>query len=363
MDDRVIQFRLGILVVILATAAMTIALIFLFGELPQQGQKLLYIRFDTAPGVTIETPVRKNGILIGRVRKVSLLENSGVVLAVSIDPDRKIMESEVCRIGSDNLFGDAVLEFVDSGATAPAAGAREVQDGEYLNGIVASNPLDALRVVVDLKDDVNQALTTFRLAGEEVSHVAESLNVLVINNQDQFNRILGKTESALGRFETAMTSVNQVVNNDDLQVPLEEALEAIPRLLRDAGQLLQGLRRVTDEAETNLVNLRGLTEPLGEQGDEIVTKLSRSAGRLDELLIELQSFGEKLNSGEGTVGQLVHNPELYNNINRAAQNFEELTRQLRPIINDARVAVDKVARNPRMLGVQGALSRQKSGLK
>ena len=86
-------------------------------------------------------------------------------------------------------------------------------------------------------------------------------------------------------------------------------------------------------------------------------------GRLDQLFSELVTFGESLNRGEGSVGQFVHNPELYQNLNRAAENIEELSRRLRPIINDARVAVDKVARNPRMLGVQGALQRRTSGLK
>ena len=123
------------------------------------------------------------------------------------------------------------------------------------------------------------------------------------------------------------------------------------------------MTRVTEEAEENLRNLRGFTQPIGDQGEEIVTKLNRSAGRLDEVLIQFQTFAEMLNSGEGTVGQLVHNPELYQNLNRAAQNIEYLSRQLRPIVNDARVAVDKVARNPRMLGVQGALQRRTSGIK
>jgi phospholipid/cholesterol/gamma-HCH transport system substrate-binding protein len=360
MDDRVIQFRLGVFVVLVATMVMMLALIFLFGELPQGRQKIIYVRFDNTPGVTVETPVRKSGILIGRVRKEPLLVENGVVLTVSVDPKQKLFASDVCRISSDNIFGDAVLEFV----AGPRGGAsREVQDGDYLNGIVANNPLDALRVVVDLESELNLALSSIRAAGEEVGGVAESLNVLVANNQDQFNRILGKTERALGRFDTAMTAISQVVSDDDLNLSITEALEGVPRLFNDAGKLLQGLNRVTDEAERNLLNLRGLTEPLGKQGGLIVDNLNRSAGRLDDLLSEFQTFGQKLNSNDGTVGNLVNNPELYQNLNRAAENIEEMSRQLRPIVADARVAIDKVARNPRMLGVQGALDRRSSGIK
>jgi phospholipid/cholesterol/gamma-HCH transport system substrate-binding protein len=46
------------------------------------------------------------------------------------------------------------------------------------------------------------------------------------------------------------------------------------------------------------------------------------------------------------LGQLIHNPELYQNLNRTIRNVEYLTRKLEPIIDDARVFSDKVSRNP-----------------
>ena len=78
-----------------------------------------------------------------------------------------------------------------------------------------------------------------------------------------------------------MISVNQVLGDEDMQLALEEALQVVPRLVNDASRLLQGLQRVSDEAERNLVNLRGLTEPLRDQGETIVSKVNRAAGGLD----------------------------------------------------------------------------------
>lgn len=360
MDDRVIHFRVGLFVVIVVTALMTLFMVYLFGEFPHQGQKTVYVRFADVTGVTPETPVRKNGILIGRVRRMQPVEE-GVVLTLGIDPRWKLLESEVCRIGSDNLFGDSVLEFVHSGEHG--ASNREIQDGEYLNGLVASDPLDAMRVVVDMKEEFHEALLSIRAAGEEVGNVAETMGQIVSTNQDQFNRILGRTEKALGRFDTTMVAINQVVGDEDIQYSLGEALEGIPTLVGNANRVVESVQRVLDEAESNLMNIRGITKPLGEQGDQIVGNIASSAARLDELLLTLNSFGNRLNSNEGTIGQLIYNPELYQRLNRAAQNIEELTNDLEPIINDARVAVDKVARNPRILGVQGALQRRTSGVK
>lgn len=360
MDDRVIHFRVGLFVVIVVTALMTLFMVYLFGEFPNQAQKTIYVRFADVTGVTPETPVRKNGILIGRVRGMQPVKD-GVVLTLGIDPRWKLMESEVCRIGSDNLFGDSVLEFVHSGERG--ASNREIKDGEYLNGLVASDPLDAMRVVVDMKEEFHEALLSIRAAGEEVGSVAETMGKIVSTNQHQFNRILGRTEKALGRFDTTLVAINQVVGDEDIQYSLGEALEGIPTLVGNANRVVESVQRVLDEAESNLMNIRGITKPLGEQGDQIVGKIASSAARLDDLLLTLNTFGDRLNSSEGTIGQLIYNPELYQRLNRAAQNIEQLTNDLEPIINDARVAVDKVARNPRILGVQGALQRRTSGIK
>jgi phospholipid/cholesterol/gamma-HCH transport system substrate-binding protein len=43
-------------------------------------------------------------------------------------------------------------------------------------------------------------------------------------------------------------------------------------------------------------------------------------------------------------------------------NVNELTRRLEPILNDARVFSDKIARHPEVLGVRGAIAPQ-SGAK
>jgi len=360
MDDRSIQFRLGVFVVIVTTIVVTVVLMILFGEAPIGRQKTVFIRFEATPGVTRETPIRKSGILVGRVKNVEL-KPYGVLVTASIGNEHEIMTSDVCRITTDNLFGDAVLEFVKGEVVGQTP--RPLREGDFLSGMVANNPLDVLQVVVNLEEDMVRALASIQTAGEQVGQVAENLNVLVTNNQDQFNRILGQTEKALGRFETAMVSVNQIVSDEDLTVALQEALEDVPRLLNDAAALLQGLNRVAAEAETNLANLRGLTEPLGDQGGQIVKKLDTSASRLDELLQQLVTFSQSLNDSEGSLGQFVNNPDLYQRLNRAAANIEHVTDRLEPIVNDARVAIDKVARNPRMLGVQGALQRRTSGIK
>ena len=118
-----------------------------------------------------------------------------------------------------------------------------------------------------------------------------------------------------------------------------------------------------ERAERNLRNLEGLTEPLGDRGEVLVQSIEGTVNQINTVLHQLTQFSQAINNREGTLGQLIHNRELYDRINETARNIDYLSRQLRPIVNDARVFTDKVARDPGRLGVKGVLDRRQSGSK
>jgi len=420
MDDRVTQFRVGMLVV--ATILIAALMILLFGEMPSlvRRQYTIYIRFPQAPGVTVDTPVTKSGILIGRVTRVTLLDNDdgAVVVTARIDAERTLRNNEVCRIGAGSILGDAVLEFVPSGQMR-SPNAKIYRDQDYLDGIVAKDPLavmetatSALQMLVNLEGDVRQALDSIQLAGEQVGGVAQGMNAVVANNAEQFQRILAKSEQAMDRFDFVMTAIDRFVRDDSLKQKLEEAISQVPDLMTDASDVMEtvkesigafketmntvqsslesfgdigdridglgdGIEEVMARANKNLENLEGLTGPLGAKGEELTTQLQGSLEKVDVVLTNLATFTDALNNSEGTIGQLMHNPELYDRINDAIAEINDTVREvngavkqirpmvdrLDPILNDVRILTDKVSRDPRQLGIRGALDRRQSQTK
>ena len=106
MNDRVMQFRVGVMV--LATAIIAGILVVLFGDLPSLVQSTypLQMSFADARGVSSGTPVRKNGILVGRVASISLNERGGVSVVADIDSYVPIYRDEQPR-GSAGGFACA----------------------------------------------------------------------------------------------------------------------------------------------------------------------------------------------------------------------------------------------------------------
>ena len=353
MDESVIKFRVGV-IVLFATFLAGI-LVLLFSELPiVRRTYTVYMLFNDAPGVTVDTPIRRSGILVGRVSEVEIKDDGSVVVTAAINSDAKIKRKLVPRI-SGSFLGDAVIQFVESDRRDE----NLVQDGETIAGSVAANPLQML---TNLEGNITQAINSVTVAGGEMGKLARNLNDLVSNNDEQINRIVMKTERSLDAFQQALGGFNNVMGDARMQANLRRGLSELPELVRETRTAMKRFQSTTVLAERNMRNLEGFTGPLGRRGESIVTRIDSTVGRLDELLAQFTTFGRTLNQRDSSLGQLVNNPELYQNLNAAACNIEQLTRELKPIVRDARAFSDKIARHPETLGIRGAI-KPSSGIK
>lgn len=371
MDERVIQFRVG--VVVIAAAIVTAILVLVFSDgLPfWKGQYTIHIRFPEAPGISVNTPVRKSGVRIGRVTEVKLLEQGGVLVSAEIDRGRIISEDELCYISTASLLGDSILEFVRPPTGQVSTAPQDLlKDGQIIDGRVSSSPTQALDVLVRLEGDIQGALSAVQEAADGMAQLSQTVNSAVGDNGEQAQRILAKTEGALDSFQTTMSSINDITGDPEIRDKLRRSLEELPAVFDDtratlarAQKSLDGIDTMTAQAQQNLENLEGLTRPLGERGPQLAERVDATLRNADELILQLVQFSRALNDREGTIGQLVYDDELYQRLNRAAGNVEEATRRIRPILDDVRVFTDKIARDPGQLGVRGALTRQSGGFK
>jgi phospholipid/cholesterol/gamma-HCH transport system substrate-binding protein len=379
MNERVLQFRVG--VVMLVALILTVVLMFMLTDgLPVPGfltrDYTLYITFPEAPGVKVDTPVQRDGVLVGRVTDVELLPESGVRVTARIDGDRALRQDQIPRITSKFPLGNAIVEFVPS--SDPAAPETPLRDGDHLQGAVSGDPLDAVQRFAELDADLKVAIQSISRAGNEATVLASNINTLVANNTTQMNRLVQKSEIALDGLRTTINSanttfqnVNELLDDEELSGDLQRAFREMPQLVSEArvtvGEARVAFNRFGEASETfrrNMNNLEGITQPLGERGEAIVTNIERSVSNIDELLTNVNGFTSGLETSDGTLGMLMNDPDLYLRLERAAANVEEITRRVMPIVDDARIAIDKVARDPGgSIGVRSILDRNNPGLK
>ena len=410
MNDRVMQFRVG--VVVLATMIIGALLMTLNSPLPWgwlpwgAGTYEVAIELQEAPGIGPNTPVRKNGLLIGRVGSVEDL-NDRVVVRANIDDDRPLY-SQYTPVVRTSVLGDATIDFV----TRPIpAGTPPLKDGAVVKGEVEPNPFEALAEFTELKGDLQNTIESLGRAGDGVSNLADRVNRAFGDETERgrVDRLLDTTERAMSELGNAAHAFNeilgtpataetpaappasggaprgypaayaQVVEEPAIRIEVEEdgasrvlgrttadrlkqGLNEFPELVRDARVTLKEFREMTELAEENFRNLQGLTEPLGERGEQIAQSIIDSADGLERLIEEFTVLSRAINSPTGTIGQLIHSRQLADNLNRLIANAncvilraDEIAKRVQIVVEDARVFMDKIAREPGRI-ITGAVS-------
>jgi phospholipid/cholesterol/gamma-HCH transport system substrate-binding protein len=354
MEDRSKQFKVGVVVV--ATVLITMLLIVFtsdFSWLPFRNQYQLQVLAPQAPGVVPKTPVRRRGVLIGRVYSVEDTDE-GALITIDIDEGKHIKSNELARIQT-SLIGDAVVEFSPQRSSQ---GAQIVQPGGApMRGMYNPSPLD---MMANLQGDLKQTIQALGNAGTEVSVLAERMNA-VLGGQDieRIDRLFSSADSAMTNFSSVMANLDDVLGDEQFKTQLKDGLAQLPTAIANITEIMEVLEAAVGSADANLRNLQGLTAPLGERGPEIVASMESSVDNLSELLGEIALLARNLNSRQGTIGKLMFDDQLYEElasaVSQASGTISEvrtmiadplIMRRIRQILDNVWVATDKIARDP-----------------
>jgi len=351
MDERAVQFRVG--AITLATLLITLILVFLFGEGPDAfKQKLtIHMKFTEAPMVMSGTPVRKSGVVIGRVTKVELNKEDDTVRVTAKIDSGKVFTTDVARISASLIGGDAVVNIERGREPVPRQPVANIAE---VRGLSYSDPI---QVITNLQDRLAGAMGSVTNTSNELGTVVHQVGQLIQANQEKINRILSQADESTRDVKEVVRTLNDTFGTPEAKAKLKDITEQLPELIRSTRETVGQFNKVISGIDKNLQNVDKFTSALGDQGQVLITRLADSSQKFDRVLDELLVLSKSINSGEGSLGQLVNNRELYDSLNRTVANVEELSRELRPIVRDARVFTDEIARHPEKLGVRGAIER------
>lgn len=365
--ERQLQFRVGLLV--LVSLGIGGWLVVQFGDLKQFLHKRypLAIHFDSGSGLYPTAPVTLTGLTIGTVRGVQLDEKrGGVVAMVDVREEIRIpVDSKAIIIRS--ILGETVVEIT------PGRAREILKPGGKFDGQLAVDPLE---MVQRMEGRAVEVLTALGETTREWQLVAKNVNGLMETNRGNLGQVIERAAESLHQFTMTMkhandllVSAHKIVGDPAAQQALHDTLVAMPKLVNETHRTIAetrnavaSSRQVLDSVNKNLVNLTQVTEPVGKRGELMVAKLDSSLTNLDQLLGEMNRFAKLVNAKDGSLQKFASDPSLYDNLDRSSQSLAVLLRNVEPVLRDLREFSDKVARNPELLGVGGAV-RPSTGLK
>ena len=386
MSDRKKEFFIGMMVigVIAGVFLMTI----LFGAergffIGGKGGQRMTIVFQKGGGISQNSLVLKNGIKIGRVYSVELVDEVGrseVHVSFELEPGIRIYSNEYAKINR-TLLGDASIEFVDDPDYVGEV--FEIGAGDVIPG---RNTGDLMGTVSNIEGDLAQALQNINKASEGVTLFMQNINT-ILGDEVELEEKKERLQGVFSNLAETLESVNNLANNLNLIVSDEEILSNIRTTTAEAPALLKQINNLTNGAQDfmnnaheigekvgdaldrakhtfdlvdkNLDNVQVFTTSLAEEGPQMMTALNESSVEIKTTISSLHdtagnisqlaaTLNERLNDPDSTFGALA-DPETAKSLRHIVKNAEEISKKLYPILDDARVFSNKIAHRPSSL--------------
>ena len=360
----------------------TVVLVMLFGggKMPRvfSSDYEVYVLLKQAPMLSENSPVYKNGVSIGRVTRVRLVnDDREVEITTRINGNIKLYTNEDCNL-SLNLLGQSTLNFTPK-ADQPL--------GEVLpaNSIIYGvTPIDIMRVADALQSDASKALRSVADVADEVKVSLKVVNGIIGSPEDlaqkqkQIEELIAQAAETMTLVNRVLGSVSELISDQDIKEGFKVSSKELPGVIAEGKKLMIRFNEVSDtiapllsrlektigKVDTNLDNVSAFTEALGDNGPQIAEALAAAAQELKGGLAQLSEFTRSLSNPDGSIGQLLNDPEFFqslkstiSNADRTIKNVERLTVQAQPILQDVNVFSDKIAREPGLLGLKGVFDK------
>lgn len=242
--------------------------------------------------ISKSTPVLYNGYKVGNVTDVELLKPEGKFrVFFVINEDIDIPEHSSIKISSA-LLGGKALNLIFS------TNKKLAENGQTLSSMADTTLMESM-------SNVLKPLNT------KINSIVNSLDSLLAS---------GELNQSVASFNASLKSFTKTSNN--ASALLEQNMPKLSAIMSNVESITGNLKSNNEKISLSIANLKNVTDNLA------AAKLKETVEKANETLAQLSGIMDKINSGEGSLGLLVNDKALYNNLNNAAADLDKLIKDL-----------------------------------
>lgn len=242
-----------------------------------------YIEYEDVEGLTTSSNVTINGLVVGKVSKIELQDTGKVRVEILMNHSIDIARSSVAYIYSPGFIGgrDIAIELDFSNTDY-------LKSGAYLEGGVR----------VGLTDKIGT----------------------------QLDPLQKKLDEVLANANQMLLSLNRILD-EETQIGIKAAISDLNGTLANVNGLLATNKPKLDQTMDNLSYMSGNFSKLSDS--LVALDIKATFTKLDAASVKLESLLNGIEEGEGSIGMLLKDDRLYDNLANASKEMEELLRDLK----------------------------------
>lgn len=253
--------------------------------------RTFYAEYTNVQGLAPKSPITINGLKVGNVSEISFhpIKKGILVAHLNLSNDIKFSVNSVAQIYSPDFISGKSLKIniaLDEGEMAVS--------GDTLIGIVDAGIMGMIN--------------------------------------EQIAPLQSKVESFVVHTDSVMQNINKLMNEEN-QKNIEESLASMNTVLRTFKNTASNLEAMTNKGgkiDSIMIGANKTMTNFAEISDSI--QAANIGATVAELQHSLESFNvilDSLNSGNGTIGKLMQDEALYNNLTNSSKELEELLKEVK----------------------------------
>ena len=252
-----------------------------------------YAYYEQVSGLQPASYVVLYGVKVGSVTNITLDENpsKGVEVEFTVDKRYKIPVDSKAKIFSDGIMGGKAID-IEYGSSA-----------EYIANegtIQAATSTDLFEMAGSEIDFLNEKIAS---VVEGLNVTLENVNKLIAANTESLTSIMTNVDGVTGNVNTMLAKERE---------HLEEALASLSKFSKSLGDNSEQVGGIIN-------NLDKFSGQLAEA--DLVAELEHLVGEINGILASVKDEN-------GSVGKLLNDGNLYNNLTAASDNLSTLLADL-----------------------------------
>lgn len=252
---------------------------------------IYYAKYDNVQGLNTASIVTINGFQVGKVRKIVFdSENRGsLIVSFSVNTDFEFSKNSITKIYSPSIMGGKAI------AVVPSYEGERAMPGDYLVGEIESDLISSLG---DKLNPIQAKLESFIVNADSL--LVGLNDVLDYSSRQNLSETIKNLNVTMSNFASASNTLDEILADNEYK--LDSTLSNI---------------------ETMSGNFAAISDSLAN------ANLAQTVASLETTINSFNSILSKLENGEGSMGKLLHDEGLYNNLEGVTKELEELLRDVK----------------------------------
>ncbi|HEU5453736.1 MAG TPA: MlaD family protein [Terriglobales bacterium] len=333
------QLRVG-LTVLFASITLAVLIFLMSGPSGLFSRKLLlYAYFDNAGGLRTGAPVRLEGVDIGNVTDIRVVQQNTpnpvrVQLKVTANYNNYIKKDSLATLATAGVLGET---FVDIDSRQAKEGIAN--NGDTLKTLSQPDIQDVVRSSQGTLQNIDVLLRRIDRIMAFVESGQGSIGKLIYDESlyKRLNSTLTQVQDMVNEISSGKGSVGKLIVSDDLYNKANASVDKLNQIIDEinAGNGTMGKfikdPSLYNNANETIAKANALMSDVNA-GKGALGKFAKDeafAKKLDDTITNLEQLTQKMNSGDGTVGKLMTDPSVFNNTDQMLVETRNLVTAIR----------------------------------